>query len=1150
MKSKIALFIAILIIFTGQSAEALNPQGKVLGANTIVRVGSASNGCIYSTSACSVNYAPTAGNLLVVQVMDRNDSSQPISGLTDNAAGGSSLYSQAFSSTNFGTHYTLAFYYVCSVKSGVTGITATFPAAGDSAIIVAEYSGVASASCLDQVSGQAVGGGSSQTSNSIITASADELLVGPMFQNSNGNAFSGAASFTMVANQILPNGENEGLVDRVVSSAGSYAASSTTSGAVGWGAYITSFIAGTSGTSPSPSPAPTPPPPTPTPPPPVPVPPPTPPTPAPPSYSPPPSFVSGQNTGYNPNNTGTGYGCQPGGACYYIDYAGGSDSNNGLSKNSPWKTAPGMACATGNAAAHTLAKTDEIILKGGVTWPFACYPWTIGNPGSGSPPNSYTYPGTYIGYDPTWNTGKVNSIRVTDPGVSCASLSVNISGGGGSGAVGAAQIETDPAAVGDLGYVTITNAGSGYTSSPTVSFSGSCAKYPTAYADITSPILDASAGVMGTATTMPLMMAVYSSYVTVDHLEIAHFHFYAGSNYVCGSQPAMIGAYYGDYDVFQNLYVHDFVMDGPANSNLTNCRNAAGTTALQAGGNISITYHVTVNNSVFNNYESEAHGCAPGNGSLGNCVQATALFGPTTNTNNIVNHWRGGIYTLGARNDFIVAGNKMWAILHDGNTQHTDAFYLNSGGVTYNNILRDIEAGTAAFYIETSDGSSPTAFGMQHWVFNNVAWGIGNSTPPIGWTSEFVGNSASSISPATDLRAYNNTFYSRYGNRDCMNAGQWFGNSPALSNSYNFTLKNNYCISDQSVGHWFGGNPGTANYGIWNGLTGPNTPATWAVIDSTAVVQTPLVATGQGYTKSNNFAPTSNSNSTVTFAGSSGSANLTSLCSGNIQGVSLAALCYDINGGARPTSGGWQAGAYQFGSAPTPAPTPALVPSPTPVPPPPPPPTPQPTPTPTPPTPTPTPNPTPSPQALTTNLKLINSSGTYYLIIEGVRHGITNPGLLTSYGFTFSMGKTATAGDLALPEGQLLLPSDGILAKTADDPTVWLVSAGLKRGFTSATVFASLGFKFSQVLVITSPELNKLAKGTNLNDPNERHPEGVDINEDGIVYWINNNQKHAYPSLSAYNSWRVPNDFSRVLPANSADRQLPVGGLVAVRVLQ
>jgi len=183
-------------------------------------------------------------------------------------------------------------------------------------------------------------------------------------------------------------------------------------------------------------------------------------------------------------------------------------------------------------------------------------------------------------------------------------------------------------------------------------------------------------------------------------------------------------------------------------------------------------------------------------------------------------------------------------------------------------------------------------------------------------------------------------------------------------------------------------------------------------------------------------------------------------------------------------------------------------------------------------------------------MRLINDSGTYYLIQNGVRHGITNIGLLTSYGFRLSDAKVATAADKALPNGDILLPPDGILAKTASDKTVWLISASQRRGFTSASVFIALGFKFSQVLVITAPELSKLSQGANLDNPNSAHPEGVDIRDGPSIYWIHNNKRDPYPSLQVYNSWRVPNDFSRVVPANAADRNLPLGDLIVARVLQ
>ena len=121
-----------------------------------------------------------------------------------------------------------------------------------------------------------------------------------------------------------------------------------------------------------------------------------------------------------------------------------------------------------------------------------------------------------------------------------------------------------------------------------------------------------------------------------------------------------------------------------------------------------------------------------------------------------------------------------------------------------------------------------------------------------------------------------------------------------------------------------------------------------------------------------------------------------------------------------------------------------------------------------------TPNPTPSPTTGTSALRLINASGTYYLVINGVRHGITNPGMLTSYGFNFAMGKTATAEDIALPEGSILTPGDGSLVKSKEDQTVYLISNQQRYSFVSADVFKKLGFKFTSVLVVTNPELQAL----------------------------------------------------------------------------
>ena len=183
-------------------------------------------------------------------------------------------------------------------------------------------------------------------------------------------------------------------------------------------------------------------------------------------------------------------------------------------------------------------------------------------------------------------------------------------------------------------------------------------------------------------------------------------------------------------------------------------------------------------------------------------------------------------------------------------------------------------------------------------------------------------------------------------------------------------------------------------------------------------------------------------------------------------------------------------------------------------------------------------------------LKLVNNNGTYYLLQGGTLHGVTSPGILFSYGLDFSDAKAATVNDLAMPKSNLLLPSEGSLVKSEKDKTVYLVSAGQRYAFVSADVFTSLGFKFSSVLLVTDPELQALPKGADISNPLSAHPDGLDIDDRGTVYWVSGGIKHPYPSLDVYNSWHIDNDFSKVVPANAADRNSPSGDIVTARVLQ
>ncbi len=86
-------------------------------------------------------------------------------------------------------------------------------------------------------------------------------------------------------------------------------------------------------------------------------------------------------------------------ATYYIDYSGGSDSNSGLSKSTPWKHQPYMK---GFAGTYTHQAGDIFIFKGGVTWAWSVadpiFPWNIQTGGSTGNPDQYTV-------DKTWYAG-------------------------------------------------------------------------------------------------------------------------------------------------------------------------------------------------------------------------------------------------------------------------------------------------------------------------------------------------------------------------------------------------------------------------------------------------------------------------------------------------------------------------------------------------------------------------------------------------------------------------------------------------------------------------------------------------------------------------------------------------------------------------
>lgn len=96
---------------------------------------------------------------------------------------------------------------------------------------------------------------------------------------------------------------------------------------------------------------------------------------------------------------------------YYVDWVNGNDSNDGITKSTPWKRAPGMyGCASNCLAKQTAGGKagDQFILKGGVTWPHDAITWEY-NMGNGTAANPI-----YFGVDQTWYAGSSWSRPIID----------------------------------------------------------------------------------------------------------------------------------------------------------------------------------------------------------------------------------------------------------------------------------------------------------------------------------------------------------------------------------------------------------------------------------------------------------------------------------------------------------------------------------------------------------------------------------------------------------------------------------------------------------------------------------------------------------------------------------------------------------------
>lgn len=99
-------------------------------------------------------------------------------------------------------------------------------------------------------------------------------------------------------------------------------------------------------------------------------------------------------------------------ATHFVDWSTGNDANDGTSKTSPWKRAPGMNGFAGN---YVHQPGDHFIFKGGVVWPASALPFEIIGSGSARNPDIYTS-------DESWFAGAEWTLPLIDGGGSGTQL--------------------------------------------------------------------------------------------------------------------------------------------------------------------------------------------------------------------------------------------------------------------------------------------------------------------------------------------------------------------------------------------------------------------------------------------------------------------------------------------------------------------------------------------------------------------------------------------------------------------------------------------------------------------------------------------------------------------------------------------------------
>lgn len=562
---------------------------------------------------------------------------------------------------------------------------------------------------------------------------------------------------------------------------------------------------------------------------------------------------------------------------YFIDITSGNDSNSGASESSPWAHLPGMKTYTGS---HTPTSGDGFILKGCDDWPNGSFPVTWA--WSGTSANHI-----YIGVDPGWYaTCSVPQTWTAATTYYMQNVIKPSSGNAGGYTFSPQYNVNDSCTSGGTQPASWNQTVGGVTSDNT------CTWYNTGLLTWNRPIFDAQGAVINTpecggGVSTNAYLNLYANniaYVDFSWIELTNMHWTSANvDSTCQGHEAWFGINSGSSNVtINNFYVHSYTSPTTAGDISFGFANYGCLTC--------VIHYMVADNSDGTQYT--------GIGDQWPMVDSVMKW-----ESNAMKPRYGGEF---GRSD----------ITHVGHSPDT------GGGTVHPNCFENIQTTSNTFYIhdnrvhdlmganegcETLQIGNPTE---TDYVWNNVYYNLGSTNGP-----DIPQNCSTNVAA---LYMFNNTWVVS------RSAAVSFSGCAGTNWTTAFVFSNNHCIQGSATG-------GTSQSQYC--LSGGTVSGATTISFQDNLSMTATTATSDGYTNSQTYvySPTSGVAPTV-----GAGANLTSTywpAGYSTNDTAYAALEETVNGiveavspqrmsNARPSSGAWDIGAYQFSAGSPGAPAP------------------------------------------------------------------------------------------------------------------------------------------------------------------------------------------------------------------------------------